>query len=115
MKDLKKKSNTDPAESDLSQKAKLMLLTKDVIFWHAPDKSPYVTVVQNDGTQNLGLGKDGTFRSWLTKEYYAQYRSVPSAQALQEVLDNLEGKAIHDGETHKVFCRVGYTDTAIYI
>lgn len=55
------------------------------------------------------------FKNWLVRLFYQQSGSTPGSQAVQDSLCVIQGKALFEGDTRDVFCRVGYTDSAIYL
>jgi hypothetical protein len=46
------------------------------------------------------------FRGWLGRGYYGQFGSAPSQKAIDEALNVLEGKAMHEGPEYPVYVRI---------
>ena len=47
--------------------------------------------------------------------YYEQYEKTPGAQALQDAIGVLEGKALFDGTEHPVFVRLAACGNSIFL
>ena len=54
-------------------------------------------------------------RLWLQRLFYRDAGTIPNAQALQEAISALEGKARFDGPEQSVFIRVAEQAGDIYI
>ncbi len=89
-------------------------LTEDCEFWHSPEQTAYVTFSVNGHSENWRVRSD-QFKRWLTGQAYRHNGAVPGAQAIEDSIRFLEGKAINDGPERAPFRRVGERDGNIYI
>ena len=55
------------------------------------------------------------FKRKIQREYHNKEGKVPHTQAMQDVIDQAEGKALFEGKTHDVNVRTGYVDGKILI
>nr|MDQ5827309.1 hypothetical protein [Chloroflexota bacterium] len=55
------------------------------------------------------------FRDWLMRRFYEAEGSAPSAQAVQDTLDVLRGRARFDGATREIHTRIAEYGGAIYV
>jgi hypothetical protein len=107
--------------SKVSQATRLLSLALelDVEFFHAPDGEPFVTVpvktMDYDAHHETWALRSGPFRRWLSHLYYDLYTAAPSAQALQDALNVLEGTAQFHGAEHEVHLRLAEHEGAIYL
>jgi putative DNA primase/helicase len=92
----------------------LVALTENCDFWHSPEQVAYVTYPVNDHRENWPV-RSKPFQRWLTGQAYRKNGAVPGAQAVEDVLRFLEGKAIEDGPERKPWRRTGEREGNIYI
>lgn len=83
-------------ERKTKQSDLLISLCDNVFLHHDPDDTPHVTWEHNGARQTHRL-RSKAFRSWLCWRAHTQLHLTPNANALQEALGVLEGRAIHDG------------------
>ncbi len=96
-----------------SQAQLLVNLAADVELWH-DDDTTYATIkVENHRENHYVNGK--SFRSWLARQFWLGFEKVPGAQALQDALTVLCGKALYEGRQRPVAVRVAEHDGAIYL
>jgi hypothetical protein len=69
----------------------------------------------NDGHAETYPIKSSGFRQWLQREFHHATGKIPNAQAVQDAIQTLMGKALFDGPEHLVFTRLGEHDGAIYL
>ncbi len=100
-------------EERFSQAQLLVNLAEDVELWHDGD-TPYATIQVEDHRENHPVNGKG-FRSWLARQFWLNFKKVPGAQALQDALGVLGGKAMYEGEQRAVAVRVAEQDGAIYL
>jgi hypothetical protein len=74
-------------------------------FWHTPDGDAYATIVVGDHAEHWPVRSKG-FRRWMQHEHYRGSGVAANAQAVQDAIGALEGKAIYDGPEYSVFVRV---------
>ncbi len=82
-----------------------LALAADVVLWCTPEHEPWVSVPVADHTEHHLL-KSKPFRRWLARLFHGAQGKAPGAQALQDALAVLEGKALFEGAEHQVFTRL---------
>jgi energy-coupling factor transporter ATP-binding protein EcfA2 len=97
-----------------TQADKLVKLASDLELFHNPDHSAFV-VIEVDGHREVYKLRSKSFRAWLQRTYYQAYGHAASAQALQDALGTLEGKATFEGKTSPVYVRLAKHDDKIYL
>src|SRR5262249_3475167 len=97
-----------------TQAAQLVALAADAEFFHPPDGEAWATTPVDGHREHWPL-KVRAFRRWLIRRFYQQEKKVPGAQALQDALGVLEGKALFDGSEHPIFMRVAEHNGTIYL
>lgn len=97
-----------------SQATILIDLTSGCQKWHSPDGVGYISMVVDKHREHYPI-KSGSFRRWLQREYYRRYRGASSAQAVQDAIGVLEGKALFDGREYPVYIRLAAYNDCIYI
>lgn len=83
-------------------------------FFHDQDRIPYVSFV-DDGRRYSYRVKDHAFKSWLNRNYFLTTRKSLVANVLQQILLLVEGIAVHEGPTRRVFVRIGEENGKIYL
>ena len=86
----------------------------EIVLWHNPNGDAYASIVVADHHENVLL-KTKSFRRWLSRQYYIAYESVPGAQALQDAIGVIEGKAIYSGEEHSAPVRLADYNGSIFL
>jgi hypothetical protein len=101
-----------------SQATRLVKLTIDAgaEFFHTPgaDGEAYATI-EVDGHKETWPLKVKGFRRWLARLFYQEEDKAPGAQAVQDALGVLEGKALYDGPEIPVSTRLAEHQGAIYL
>jgi hypothetical protein len=64
-------------------------------FFHTPDHEAFVTFSGNGHLETWSC-KSKAFRRWLSYQFFLQYGRTPRIQAVQEVLQTIEGRALFD-------------------
>jgi hypothetical protein len=108
------KPYTEDAPTRKPQATILVELASDAELFHTPEGDGYVTVNCCGHLETWPLKARG-FRDWLMRRFYESEGSAPSAQAVQDALDVLKGKARFDGATHEVHIRIAELEGAIYL
>ena len=103
----------------ISQSQALVALAEGVEFFHHDD-APYATIevstAGGSGSHRETHPVQGkTFRQWLSKRFWDAHGKVPGAQARQDAIDTLAGKALFAGAEIPVFVRVAHHDGALYL
>jgi hypothetical protein len=83
-------------------------------FFHTPDHEAFVTFSVNGHLETWPC-KSRAFRRWLAYLFYMRYGHAPRVQAVQEVLQTIEGRALFDGPQFSVFTRMAAYNGAIYV
>jgi hypothetical protein len=92
----------------LSQADRLVLLAGDVEVFHTPggyDSEGYASLEVNGHRETWPINSKG-FRRWLSKRFYDEHSKAPGGQALQDALNVIAGKAVHEGPEHEVAVRL---------
>ena len=92
----------------------LVSLADECELWHSPEKVAYVTFPVKDHRENWPV-RSKAFSQWLAGQAYRRNDAVPGKQAIDDALNFLEGRAIHDGPERKPFRRTGEREGNIYI
>ncbi len=82
------------------------------LFHH--DDRGYATIPVGDHRETWPLRVRG-FRRWLERRFYEAMGTPPGAQAVQDALGVLEGKALFDGEQIPVFTRLAEHEGRVYL
>jgi hypothetical protein len=105
-------------ERHASQATRIVELALDagLQLFHSPGADPdaYATL-QVEGHEETWRLKTRGVRRWLARLYYEAEEKTPGAQAVQDALGVLEGKALFDGPTHAVSVRLAPDDDAIIL
>lgn len=108
------KPHSEEAPARKPQATNLVELADDAELFHTPEGDAYATVRCGGHAETWALKVRG-FRDWLMRRYYESEGSAPSAQAVQDALDVLRGRARFDGAALEVHTRVAEHDGAIYL
>ncbi len=92
----------------------LLRLAEDAVLFHSPDGRYYADVQFNGHRQTHEIRSSG-FRQWLTRLFYLDRGTPPTAEGLQGAIGVLEARARFDGECHPVNLRVAGDDATIYL
>jgi hypothetical protein len=96
------------------QSARVVELADDAVLYKTPEGEPFADLHQDGHRETHALRERG-FRDWLAHRFYQVEGRTPSANAMQDALSVLTGRAMFEGATREVFVRVGHTDDAIYL
>ena len=99
-----------------SQATKLvdLALEAEVEFFHTPQDEEFSTITIDGRQEHWPLREQG-FRGWWARLYYEKTGKAPGAQAMQDALTILQGKARFDGPELHVYTRLAQHDGAIYL
>lgn len=97
-----------------TQSSRLMRLAGDIELFHTSDNQSFATVVVGSHKETY-LIKSRDFRDWLTLQHWNAERSMPSSQAVQDVVYGLSGRAKFEGDLRNVYLRVAEHDGALYL
>jgi hypothetical protein len=93
---------------------KLVELAAHVEFFHQDVDEPFASVHVGNHIETRGVQSRG-FKQWLSREFYLQHQKIPGSQALQDALNVLTGRAIHDGKQISVHTRVAEHAGRLYL
>jgi hypothetical protein len=97
-----------------SQASQLLELAEGAAYFHDPEYRAWVTFAAGDHHET-SLVKSQAFRRWLGWRLYASKGITANAQAMQDALGVLEGRATYDGPMQTVYARLASHDGAIYL
>ncbi len=97
-----------------SQASGLIDLTTGCQKWHSPDSVGYISTVVGNHREHWPI-RSNAFRRWLQCEYYRKCKAAANAQAIQDAIGVLEGKALFDGREYPVHLRLAEHEGNIYI
>jgi hypothetical protein len=106
---------SDDAERQ-SQATRLVAMALDagVELFHTPEGEAYATIPVDTHKETWPLKVKG-FRRWLARLFYREEEKSPGAQAIQDALGVLDGKACFDGPELPVYTRLAAHHGAIYL
>ena len=97
-----------------SQATVLIDLVASYELFHDKDMNGYI-VIPNDGGRKV-LGLDSTsFSLWLSGQFYHSEGKGCSRNSIDDALNTIKAKAIHDGDLQEVYLRVANLGDHIYI
>lgn len=85
-----------------------------VELWHAPDGAPYATI-EREGHREHWPIESKHFGSLLSLQHYRAEGKAPTPTALDAEKRRLTGEAVHDGEEHPCFTRIGQLNGALWL
>ncbi len=103
-----------------TQADKLLTALDGCALWHTPDREAFITLTapnpggQGDHAENWPL-RHKEARAWLSGRFYDRHGTTPGAQAMEDALRVLEGRALREGECHAPALRVGEHGGRIYL
>lgn len=83
-------------------------------LWHTPEGVGFITVPMGGHAENWPI-KSNALRRWLQREYFLRTKAAVNAQAIQDALGVLEGKAIFDGQLHDAHIRMAEHQGRVFI
>lgn len=103
-------------EKRLSQADLLVELANNLQVFHTPghDGDGYAEIPVNGHVEIWPINSK-TFRRWLGRRFYEEFRKVPSAQALQDALGVVSGPALFEGPAIPVHVRVAEHEGILYL
>src|SRR5262249_885371 len=102
------------AASSTSQADKLVKLADGVELFHADIDEAFASIAVGDHVETWNARTKG-FRHRLSHAYYLKYQKAPSSQAMQDALNVVVGRAIHDGKQIPVLTRIAQHDGKLYL
>lgn len=108
------RSSSEAQQRKPSQASSLVALATVAEFFHTPDGDAYATLPVNEHRETVALRSKG-FRDWLAFGFYRSTGNTPNAQALQDAVNTLRGKAQFDSPEHEIHIRIAQNDGALYL
>ena len=90
----------------------LVDLVDDVEFFHDRDGNPWAQLPEEEHLEIVRVGSR-QLKTWIQRRAYEFTNAVPTAQALNEALGVLEGRARFEGPMRPVWLRVAGSDERI--
>jgi hypothetical protein len=100
-----------------SQADRLVALAADIELFHSPgghDSEGFATVQINGHRETWPVASKG-FRQWLSKRFYDENGKTPGAQAIQDALTVIAGKAIHEGKELAIAVRLAEDESGLWL
>lgn len=88
-----------------SQATELVAMAALVELFHDPNGDAYATFNVNQHRETWPV-RSKAFRQWLARKYWEANKSVPGSQSVQDAISTIEGMAIFDGSSQKVWTRI---------
>jgi primase/DNA polymerase family protein len=92
----------------------LVALACDTVLFHDGDQGTWTSIPVGTHWETWPLHSK-SFKRWLARRLYMQEGRTPSAQAMQDALNVLDGKAMYDGPEMPVYVRLAEHAGAIYL
>jgi hypothetical protein len=97
-----------------SQATTLVELCAGCQLWHTRDGDGYITVPVAKHREHWPI-RSKPLRRWLQRQYHVNCKAAASAQAVQDAIGVIEGKALFDGPQLDMFIRVAERGGNIYL
>jgi energy-coupling factor transporter ATP-binding protein EcfA2 len=97
-----------------TQADKLVKLASELELFHDADSVAFAALSVN-GHREVYKLRSKSFRAWLQRAFYQNYGHAASAQAIQDALGTLEGKATFEGKASPVFVRLAEHEGRVYL
>lgn len=78
------------------------------------DSEGYATLDVGGHRETWPVSSNG-FRRWLGKRFFDAYGKVPGSQALQDALNVIAGKAVHEGPEQEIAVRLAEQDGIVWL
>ncbi|HEY2774099.1 MAG TPA: bifunctional DNA primase/polymerase [Candidatus Binatia bacterium] len=103
-------------ETAANQAEDLLRLVEDkgVELFHNQQHVPYASYQSAKGWETSRIS-DASFSRWLGHVFYNSTNTIPNTDAVKKAIATLEGMSLYEGETKKVFIRVGEHDGKVYL
>ncbi len=104
---------TAPAQKSPATELLELLTSLTISYWHYGD-DPWVSFEIRNHTEHWPL-RSTRFKSMLSGLYFAALAKVPGSNVVNDVLNVLEGQALHAGPALPIFTRIGHLDGKVYV
>lgn len=106
--------NDAPAETQAALLTRLAI-DEGCLLFHDVEGTPYVTVSGADAEARTYKLASKEARLWLMRLYHSAKGQVPRAQAIQDALGVLHGRALFDGPVQEVHVRLAGHNGNVYL
>jgi len=108
----------DDSESGKEERKKtadrLVEMVANLELFHSRDEACYA-VLEVNGHREIHSLRSSSFKTFLAHRFYLQEKKVPHAQAVQDALATLQGRARFEGPERDVCVRVADREGRIYL
>ncbi len=103
-----------------NQATRLVQLADEADLFHTSEGKTFASIEVAGHREVWALRRTGTsdaasFRTFLGRTFYKEEGQAPHAQALQDAIGVLAGKALFDGPEHAVHVRLAQCEEAVYL
>lgn len=104
-----------PRPPSVAQRLVEMVVKAGVELYHDAENNGYAAVPRDDVLANYTISST-VFKMWMRRAFHAATGGIiPSAEAVSGAIATLQGFALFNGPTVKVYLRVGEKDDKIYL
>ena len=101
-------------KANKSAAQRLIALTESLELFYSSDGDAYARVELSGHYETMAL-RSGAFKSWLAKRFYETHKGAANAQAIQDALNYLDGRARYEGGMSDVHVRVARVGDVIWL
>jgi hypothetical protein len=92
----------------------LLALAGEAELFHAPDGTSYAIFPVDEHQETWRVGSSA-LRHWLVRGYYERFHKLPAGEALKDVMEELEHRALYDSPEYPVFLRTASFADSMYL
>jgi len=92
----------------------LLAIAAESELFHAPDGSSYAHLPVHEHREIWRIGSSA-FQHWLVRRYHERFRKLPRREALKDVIEALDHRALYEGPEHPVSLRVASVGDCVYL
>ena len=97
-----------------TQGEELLNLAKDLYIFRSHNDAIFADIPLKNHIETWPI-RNKTFKQWLAGKFYELFLKAPGSQTLNDVILTLEAKALHHGQNHEIFSRIGKQGNSIYL
>ena len=112
--EVERTSETGGGRKRTPQRDILLGLLDGCEFWHDASSEAFATFPINKHLEHRSI-RSREFRRWLAHRFYEANGSIIGGQAMEDTLRILEARAVHEGQEHAIWRRVGRLGDTIYL
>jgi 5S rRNA maturation endonuclease (ribonuclease M5) len=91
-----------------------LALDAGVELWRDPEATGYATIPADDHVEHWPV-RSRPFRLWLRRRFYEEKENAPTANAVRDAVETLEGRALFAGDEYDVHVRVAEHNGNVYL